>query len=218
MSNPHVALDPDPLTAIDVAELESDAWDRGYAAAESDRRWRTVGIVLAAIAGGILGFFIAIAVASAAPRPAPDTAPTSVVGRAPDQGSTGAPRSGMPVEAAAEASREDPTKVGRVGAPGAIESGVVAYAAPSFGDRYLAVPEGPGVRVRICSSSSLCLDRISTDAGPDLAMQRAGRIADVSFVDFAWLCRCDPPGVGLIHATIETAGPGITPPPTDIEP
>lgn len=51
-----------------------------------------------------------------------------------------------------------------------------------FGRTYLALPEGPGHRVRICAAR--CLDMISTDAGPALFEQRAGRIADLN--DWAW--------------------------------
>lgn len=101
----------------------------------------------------------------------------------------------------------------------AMESGIIAFADPSFGDRYLAIPSGPGYRVRICSGSgAVCLDRISTDAGPALFRQREGRIADVSFVDFATLCGCDPRIPGTMVATIENLGPTVTPPATETEP
>lgn len=52
-------LDPaDPLQLEDPlahAEELDDAWDEGYAAAETDRRWRVVGLILAGISGGIVG-------------------------------------------------------------------------------------------------------------------------------------------------------------------
>jgi hypothetical protein len=62
-------------------------------------------------------------------------------------------------------------------------SGIVNYAEPRHGRFYLAIPDGPGVRVRICGPAG-CLDRTSTDAGPALHMQRAGRIADLNSVDW----------------------------------
>jgi hypothetical protein len=66
-------------------------------------------------------------------------------------------------------------------------SGTWAYADPSYGPLYLAIPEGPGWRVRVCGPAA-CLDRVSTDAGPDLFLQRAGRIGDLSAVDFEAVC------------------------------
>lgn len=63
-------------------------------------------------------------------------------------------------------------------------SGIVNYADPSHGRWYLAIPDGKGVRVEICGPSG-CLIRTSTDAGPALHMQRAGRIADLNSVDWA---------------------------------
>ena len=70
-------------------------------------------------------------------------------------------------------------------------SGIASFMAPGYGARYLALPGGPGQRVTICGPAA-CVTRISTDAGPDKAMQRAGRIADLSFHDFAAVCGCDP--------------------------
>lgn len=51
-----------------------------------------------------------------------------------------------------------------------------------FGRSYLALPEGPGHRVRICAKR--CWTMTSTDAGPDKAMQRAGRVCDLN--DYIW--------------------------------
>ena len=53
---------------------------------------------------------------------------------------------------------------------------------PGFGHSYLALPEGRGHRVTICAKR--CLTMTSTDAGPDKAMQRAGRVCDLN--DWAW--------------------------------
>ena len=76
--------------------------------------------------------------------------------------------------------------------------GVASFMAPGYGARYLALPGGPGITVRICGPAA-CVVRTSTDAGPDLAMQRAGRVADLSFADFALVCGCDPWVVGLVR-------------------
>ena len=93
----------------------------------------------------------------------------------------------------------------------AIEGGFAAYALPFHGRLYLALPEGPGVRVRICAGSGIvsCIIRTSTDAGPSLEMQRVGRLADLSFADFAKLCDCWPPAVGLLPIRVERDGPWV---------
>jgi len=89
-------------------------------------------------------------------------------------------------------------------------SGRASFMAPAYGSRYLALPGGPGITVRICHGDR-CIRRTSTDAGPDLAMQRAGRVADLSFADFRWLCDCDPWAVGLLEVSV---APAIAPPET----
>jgi hypothetical protein len=55
--------------------------------------------------------------------------------------------------------------------------GIASTYGPAFGPGWLALPEGVGVRVRVCGPAA-CIVRTSNDAEPDLAMQRAGRIAD----------------------------------------
>ena len=82
-------------------------------------------------------------------------------------------------------------------------TGLASFVAPSFGRRYLALPSGTGHLARICSRIHRCIWRRSTDAGPSLAMQRAGRVADVSYGDFRWLCGgCDPYLVGLVRVVV----------------
>jgi hypothetical protein len=70
--------------------------------------------------------------------------------------------------------------------PTASTTGLASTYGPGF-DGWLAVPQGPGIRVRICGNSS-CIVRTSTDAGPDLASQRLGRIVDLSVRDFELVC------------------------------
>ena len=65
--------------------------------------------------------------------------------------------------------------------------GTWAWADPSHGDRYLAIPEGPGYRVLVCGPAA-CLERFSTDAGPVKSLQRAGRLGDLSARDWLTVC------------------------------
>ena len=99
------------------------------------------------------------------------------------------------------------------------ETGVIAYALPSYGRLYLALPDGRGVRVKICAvGGHPCIIRTSTDAGPSLERQRQGRRADVSWTDFAFLCDCWPPAVGIMDATIERDGAWVELPATNATP
>jgi len=67
-------------------------------------------------------------------------------------------------------------------------------------DGWLALPQGPGVRVRICGAGG-CVVRTSTDAGPSLAMQRQGRIADLDVTTFEAVCGV-PWTRGLCRVTV----------------
>lgn len=164
------------------------------------------------VIGVLVGVIIGLNVAS---RPTPATAPQPT-------GSVEVRRSAVPlsptvatlvVEASAspEPTPTQPSSYsnGRVG--------ILAYASPSLGSRYLAIPIGAGHRVEVCVGSR-CLLRVSTDAGPAPSMLRAGRIADVSFVDFAWLCQCDPAAQGTINGSWRLASAQSTVPPTDVTP
>lgn len=119
------------------------------------------------------------------------------------------PSDGQPAAAATPKPTAKPTPKPTLELADAVAAGIAAYAKRSHGSRYLAIPEGPGHRVRICASEhpDRCLPvRTSTDAGPDLEMQRAGRVADLSFVDFAYLCRCDPTIRGTMPVEISYLG------------
>jgi hypothetical protein len=48
---------------------------------------------------------------------------------------------------------------------------------------WIAWPDGPGWRLRVCGPGG-CVVVVTTDAGPDLAMQRAGRIVDLDVATF----------------------------------
>lgn len=219
-------LDPG-LAPDDALELEAKldaAWEEGYAAAEGNRTGRVIGLVLAAISAAVLAAAITVAVVHATSRSAQLDRPPA--------GPSGAPRVGMLVEVPrADAGGEVAAPVASVGAPfippaavlspppevitepAAIAHGLASYVAASYGPRYLALPDGPGLTVTICGPAA-CVTRTSTDAGPDLAMQRKGRIADLSFADFATVCGCTPRLIGTVEVTIQD-GAGVTPPPTD---
>jgi hypothetical protein len=85
----------------------------------------------------------------------------------------------------------------------------------------LALPEHrwgrPGIRVQVCGPAG-CITRTSTDAGPSLEMQRAGRVVDLARNDFERVCGC-PWSVGLVAVTVRYGGAvdGAvpTPPATD---
>jgi hypothetical protein len=48
---------------------------------------------------------------------------------------------------------------------------------------WIAWPGGPGWRLRVCGPGG-CVVVVTTDAGPDRAMQRAGRIVDLDVATF----------------------------------
>jgi hypothetical protein len=50
-------------------------------------------------------------------------------------------------------------------------------------DGWIAWPDGPGWRLRVCGPGG-CVVVVTTDAGPDRAMQRAGRIVDLDVETF----------------------------------
>lgn len=62
---------------------------------------------------------------------------------------------------------------------------------------FLALPEGPGILVEVCGPAG-CIIRRSNDAGPNLAMQRAGRIIDLNVSDFETICGCNWRIAGII--------------------
>jgi hypothetical protein len=100
----------------------------------------------------------------------------------PDRPLSGAPqRESFPASSAAlEGSR--PTS----GAPALVRSGTASTYGPGW-DGWTAIPEGPGYRIRVCGPSD-CAVRLTTDAGPSLAMQREGRIVDLDVPTFEAVC------------------------------
>ena len=78
-------------------------------------------------------------------------------------------------------------------------TGIASWMPECYGAAYLALPEGAGVRVTICAAT--CVTLTSTDAGPSLAMQRAGRVADVGVLTWERVCG-RPRAVGLCRVTV----------------
>jgi hypothetical protein len=81
--------------------------------------------------------------------------------------------------------------------------GIASHYGRRYGPQWLALPEGPGIRVQVCAVG--CIKRVSNDAGPDLAMQRKGRVVDLSWHDFQIVCGVaeGAPDPGLCRVTIE---------------
>lgn len=85
-----------------------------------------------------------------------------------------------------------------------VRSGLASTVGDGFPDDYLALPDGPGVTVRICGAGG-CVTRTSTDKGPD---QRIfpDRIADLSTADFWTVSHQDWRIVGLTPVSLTIEG------------
>lgn len=72
MSGPHITLDPDPLIdPLWLAELEADAWDRGYDARDAEVRSPLLGFVVVGLTMLVVGLLLGAGAVHAVPRPAP---------------------------------------------------------------------------------------------------------------------------------------------------
>lgn len=91
-------------------------------------------------------------------------------------------------------------------------TGTASWVGESFGDDYLALPDGPGTTVTICAER--CKTMTSTDAGPDRAMQRRGRVADIGVKAWEFICG-KPRSAGLCRVTVAY---GLAVPATDTRP
>lgn len=86
-------------------------------------------------------------------------------------------------------------------ATGRVVRGIASRMGLGFPPSYLALPGGRGATVTVCGAGG-CATIRSTDAGPDLAMQRAGRVADLS--DAVWARVCGLPlSAGLCRVSVE---------------
>jgi hypothetical protein len=103
------------------------------------------------------------------------------------------------------APKPEPAVEGDIGT--ALVGGTASHVPASWGDSYLALPEHKwgqrGLLVTVCGVD--CVTRRSTDAGPDLAMQRQGRVVDLSWADFVKVCGVaeGEPDPGLCDVTVE---------------
>lgn len=84
--------------------------------------------------------------------------------------------------------------------PARVVRGIASTYGPGF-DGYLALPEGRGIRVRICGPAR-CVIRTSNDAGPSRKMQRAGRIVDLDVETFEAVSGASW-RKGLVRVTVE---------------
>jgi hypothetical protein len=197
--------DTDPKVPDDWDDVWTVAYFDGYGAGYLEgrsfvppfgfarHRPGLIPLFLSAIAGAIMASLVWAAVTHAGPvgppQPEPSFAPVPTM--------PGEVRSVPSAPAVLATPRPTPIPVAR----GHVRTGVASFMAPKYGRYYLALPNGRGHRVTICGPAA-CVTRVSTDAGPDLAMQRAGRVADVSFWDFATICGCDPWARGLVRVTV----------------
>ncbi len=212
--------DTDPLVPTDVDEAYADGFVAGVAHAIATEPAHRVGtrvavamLIAAAFALGVVAHAVLAArpgtseALAAQASAGGGSSAASLVPGVPHSVSAAAPQPSVSVHDSVSVTGPTPTE------PPAIASGLASYVRPSLGAGYLALPVGPGHRVRICSAHG-CIVRTSTDAGPALFEQRRGRVADLSFSDFHTLCGgCDPKSVGLLVVSIEDVG-GATPPPT----
>jgi hypothetical protein len=73
-----------------------------------------------------------------------------------------------------------------------------------YGRDYLALPDGAGLRVTICGAGG-CWTAVSMDAGPDRAMQRLNRIADIAVGRWESICGVSR-SLGLCPVTLTVLG------------
>ena len=72
-----------------------------------------------------------------------------------------------------------------VGSPA--RSGIASTYGAGWSEWWVALPDGPGWRFRVCGAGG-CRTLVSTDSGPDRAMQRKGRIVDLPVGAFSHVC------------------------------
>jgi hypothetical protein len=163
-----------------------------------------------------------VVVAVAAPRSAPEMAPEATVpvpfGLGDTQGRTGAPYQ-VGGEAAWQVERgtRPVPEEQQYGAPLPVATtvnprltsqdlaavtwtGKLGYALPSHGSRYLAIRWPRGTVATLCGPAD-CVTRTSTDFGPVRSLWEAGRLADLSAVDWQRVCGA-PLRFGLCSGTL----------------
>ena len=81
--------------------------------------------------------------------------------------------------------------------------GIASTYGPGW-DGWLAWPGGPGWKLRVCGPAK-CVVIVTTDAGPDRAMQRAGRVVDLDVPTFERVAGA-PWTIGLTRVTVTVLG------------
>jgi hypothetical protein len=84
-----------------------------------------------------------------------------------------------------------------------IRTGIASTYGPGW-KGWIAWPQGPGWRLRVCGAGG-CVVVVTTDSGPDRAMQRAGRIVDLDVTTFERVAGV-PWTVGLTRVTVTVLG------------
>lgn len=107
------------------------------------------------------------------------------------------PRTAIPPSSPPTAARVRPSAAPD---PARVVRGIASTYGPGFAG-FLALPEGPGIRVRVCGPAS-CVERTSNDAGPSRKMQRAGRIVDLDVETFEAVSGASW-RKGLVRVTVE---------------
>ena len=82
-------------------------------------------------------------------------------------------------------------------------AGIASTYGPGW-DGWIAWPSGPGWRMRVCGPGG-CIVVVTTDAGPDLAMQRAGRVVDLDVPTFELVAGADWT-IGLTKVSVTVLG------------
>ena len=142
---------------------------------------------------------------AATPRPAPASANTEVPSPSADrmwalpEAPTTRPVPQPSPVVATDLLSSQPTNAHEANVSPAPLRGIASTYGPGYAG-YLALPQGVGIRVRICGPAA-CIERVSNDTGPD---QRIfpDRIVDVDVATFELVCGCDWHR-GLVAATVE---------------
>lgn len=92
----------------------------------------------------------------------------------------------------------------KYGVPWLVRAGLASHMGGGYPSGYLALPHGPGWLARICGAGD-CVVMASNDAGPSLARQREGRIADLSVTTFEKVCGV-PSSLGLCEVSVTILG------------
>ena len=214
MSGPNVLLDPHPLDVTEAharASAWSTGWEEGYRTGLEDRRVGVVGFIAGVVVTAVIAGIIALGWATAV-RAAPRSADQPAIPAAVPPASAGVSHD-APTSVTASGNLAGRPPAAPITEPAAIEGGLASWyddgpglyaAVPSwrFGDRPYQVRVTAGDRSVVATVRDFC-------GCP------GERIIDLSPAAFAELA---PLSAGLVPVMVEDLGPGLTAPPTDVEP